>query len=218
LITEKTLYYFSGSTNIETLGTIDTGTWEADVISVEFGGTGVSSFAPDCVIMSDSANTNNSSISTKPLITRPITNNSSSATYITTSTNLITANTLGYWNGAYNSSNDSNITHVGTITSGVWSGTLIAIDHGGTGTDTSPTQWGIIYASSTSAYASTGAGTAGDLLSSNGTSAPTWISPASTNSASSIVKRDANGGFSAGSVNLTGLTINLTAAGNYITV
>lgn len=55
----------------------------------------------------------------------------------------------------------------------ITSGTLSA-SRGGTGTSTAPTQYGIIYASTTSAYASTGAGSSGQYLKSNGTSAPTW--------------------------------------------
>ena len=50
----------------------------------------------------------------------------------------------------------------------------VAVGHGGTGTTTAPTQGGIIYASSTSAYASTAAGNTNQVLVSNGTSAPSW--------------------------------------------
>lgn len=50
----------------------------------------------------------------------------------------------------------------------------VAVGHGGTGTTTAPTQGGVIYASSTSAYASTAAGNANQVLVSNGTSAPSW--------------------------------------------
>jgi microcystin-dependent protein len=59
------------------------------------------------------------------------------------------------------------------------SGTL-PVGNGGTGTITAPTQGGVIYATSTSAYASTIAGTAGQVLTSNGTSAPTWTNVATT--------------------------------------
>ena len=52
----------------------------------------------------------------------------------------------------------------------------IPVANGGTGTATAPTQYGVVYASTTSAYASTEAGTAGQVLTSNGTSAPTWSS------------------------------------------
>lgn len=93
-------------------------------------------------------------------------------------------------------------------------GTL-AVTNGGTGTATAPTQWGIIYAKSTSAYASTGAGDAGQVLMSNGTKAPSWHTPTSTNTASAIVQRDSSGNFSAGTITLAGHTpaIQLTATG-----
>jgi hypothetical protein len=57
-------------------------------------------------------------------------------------------------------------------------GTL-PVTKGGTGI-TSATQGGVIYASSSSALASTAAGTAGQVLTSNGTSAPTWQNPRTT--------------------------------------
>lgn len=51
-----------------------------------------------------------------------------------------------------------NISSTGVINSGTWNGTTIAVGYGGTGTSTAPTQWGVIFATSTSQYASTGAG------------------------------------------------------------
>jgi microcystin-dependent protein len=54
----------------------------------------------------------------------------------------------------------------------------VPVTIGGTGTTTAPTQGGVIYASSTSAMASTAAGSAGQVLTSNGTSAPTWATVA----------------------------------------
>ena len=62
------------------------------------------------------------------------------------------------------------VTTTGTIT---LAGTL-GVVNGGTGTVTAPTQGGVIYAGSGSAYASTGAGSTGQVLTSNGTGAPTW--------------------------------------------
>ncbi len=62
----------------------------------------------------------------------------------------------------------------GTTTPAISLGT-VPVTKGGTGTLTAPTQGGVIYASSTSAYASTTAGTSGYLLQSNGTSAPSWL-------------------------------------------
>jgi len=54
-----------------------------------------------------------------------------------------------------------------------WLQTL-PVANGGTGTTSAPTQGGVIYGASTSAHASTAAGTSGQALISNGTSAPTW--------------------------------------------
>jgi len=60
------------------------------------------------------------------------------------------------------------------VTASTFSGWL-QIENGGTGSHTSPTQGGVIYASSGTAYASTAVGAAGYLLKSNGSSAPTWL-------------------------------------------
>lgn len=88
------------------MGTITTGTWNATTIDVSHGGTGATSFTANCAILSGSTTTG-------AFTTRAITNNTS-ATAVTASTNLITANTLYYHKG------NSNIVTVGTITSGTW--------------------------------------------------------------------------------------------------
>lgn len=54
----------------------------------------------------------------------------------------------------------------------------VPVTNGGTGSASAPTQGGVIYASSTSAYSSTAAGTSGQVLTSNGSSAPTWTTVA----------------------------------------
>lgn len=61
-------------------------------------------------------------------------------------------------------------TAIAVPSSGVWT-----IGTGGTGTSTAPTQGGVVYAASASGYASTAAGSSGQFLKSNGTSAPTWV-------------------------------------------
>ena len=117
------------------------------ILPVAQGGTGATSFAANCAIISGNSNES-------ALTTRAITDNTTSVSNIVTNTNLITANTLANWNGAYgDSGTNSHITKLGTISSGVWEGTVIGVTHGGTGTTTAPTTNGIIYASSNSAYA-----------------------------------------------------------------
>lgn len=69
---------------------------------------------------------------------RAITNNTSvgaSGWSSSVGTNLITHNTLAYWNGAY-SGTTSNLSILGTVTTGVWHGSVIGVGYGGTGQTT----------------------------------------------------------------------------------
>jgi hypothetical protein len=52
---------------------------------------------------------------------------------------------------------------------------VIPVTTGGTGAFIAPSTGGVIFAVSTSAYSSTAAGTAGQILQSDGTNAPTWV-------------------------------------------
>jgi len=52
--------------------------------------------------------------------------------------------------------------------------TTLAISKGGTGTQTAPTQYGLIYATSATAYASTAAGASTQVLIGNAAGSPTW--------------------------------------------
>ena len=87
---------------------------------------------------------------------------------------------------------------------------VLPVSSGGTGA-TTLTQGGIAYGGATT-YLFTAVGTAGDLLSSNGTGAPTWVTPASTNTNSAIVKRDGSGNFAANVItaSLTGTASSAT--------
>ena len=79
----------SSSTTIGTMG-------------VQYGGTGATTFTSGYALIGNGQNA---------IQTRAITNNTS-ATYITGNTNLITANTLKFWNGAYDTSHNSNLEYV----------------------------------------------------------------------------------------------------------
>lgn len=50
-------------------------------------------------------------------------------------TRLVTQNTIAYWNGEYKPGS-SNLSHLDTVTSGVWNATPIDISYGGTGAST----------------------------------------------------------------------------------
>jgi hypothetical protein len=83
-----------------------------------------------------------------------------------------------------------------SISAASLTGTL-AVANGGTGQGSTLNQGGVIYASSTTAMGSTAAGTAGQVLTSTGTGAPTWAAPADssqwTTSGSNIY--NANAGY-----------------------
>lgn len=71
----------------------------------------------------------------------------------------------------------SDIATVGTVTTGTWSASTIAVNKGGTGATTLAAH-GVVIGNGTSAVAVTGAGTAGQILTSNGASAdPTFQAP-----------------------------------------
>jgi hypothetical protein len=70
----------------------------------------------------------------------------------------------------------SSVTTLGTVTSGTWNATTIGTSYGGTGGTATPTSGAIAYGTGT-AYAFTAAGTSGQVLTSNGSGAPTWSTP-----------------------------------------
>jgi hypothetical protein len=67
----------------------------------------------------------------------------------------------------------SSLTSVGTIATGTWAATDVALAHGGTNASLTAVNGGVVY-SNASAMAITAAGTAGQALLSAGASAPVW--------------------------------------------
>jgi hypothetical protein len=74
--------------------------------------------------------------------------------------------------------NSAAATTVGTITSGTWDATDISLASGGTNASLTAINGGAVYSTGT-AMAITSAGTLGQVLTSNGSSAPTWETPTS---------------------------------------
>ena len=66
--------------------------------------------------------------------------------------------------------------YAGSITSATWNGNAVAINRGGTNGTATPTSGAVAYGTGT-AYAFTSAGTTGQVLTSNGSGAPTWSTP-----------------------------------------
>jgi hypothetical protein len=109
--------------------------------------------------------------------------------------------------------------------SGVLSFGNLGVANGGTGQTSNLTQGGIIYGSSTTAMASTAAGTAGQFLMSNGTSAPTWQTLTTTNIVYPVTTSTTNdasttGAYSSGATTytqITGSTLTL-GVGTYLII
>lgn len=78
-----------------------------------------------------------------------------------------------------NAVNDAAATTVGTVTSGTWDATNIALNRGGTNASLTAADGAVVY-STASALALTSVGTAGQVLTSNGAGAPTWQEPPSS--------------------------------------
>ena len=84
----------------------------------------------------------------------------------------VSYNTLG----ASPLAGSSSLTTVGTIASGTWNGSVIGLSYGGTNANLTANAGGIVY-SGTSALAISAAGSTGQVLTSNGASAPSWTTP-----------------------------------------
>ena len=107
-------------------------------LGVANGGTGATTLTSGAALIGNG---------TGAIQTRSITNNTSK-TAVSASTNLITANTLYYHSG------NSNLTTVGTISSGTWQGSTIGVAYGGTGMTSAPSlQVNLASTSATSIFA-----------------------------------------------------------------
>ncbi|MFH1619972.1 MAG: hypothetical protein ABIG11_08720 [bacterium] len=119
--------------------------------------------------------------------------------------------------GSLMTGNTARISATGVVGSGganaTWDGATIAVNRGGTGA-ASLTSYGVLYGNGTAAVGATAAGTANYLLQSNGgISAPSWVQATDSSVNSTIVKRDASGDFSAGTITAD-ITGNVTTASN----
>lgn len=154
---------WAGSTNVTTLGTIATGTWNGSLITGTYGGTGVNNGSSTITIGG------NLTLSGSFTTTFTVTGNTS-VTLPTSGTLVNTAVTTL-----------SSLASIGTITTGTWNGTDIAVADGGTGVS-SFTAYAPLVAGTTGTgalqQATTGLSTSGYVLTSNGSSAvPSFQAP-----------------------------------------
>jgi len=142
---------YVGQTSITTLGTITTGTWQGSVVAPAYGGTGVNNGTSTITVGGNVA------FSGAFATTINVTG--------TTNVTLPTSGTLVNTQVA----TLSNLSSIGTITTGVWQGTPVAAAYGGTGQSTYAVGDILVATSSTTLTRLAVSATAGQVLQSNGT-------------------------------------------------
>ena len=142
-ITATTNTTLTSLSNLATVGTITSGVWSGTAVAVEKGGTGATTASAARTNLGLVIGTNVQA----PLVagTDYLTPTGSAASLTNfptfnqnTTGNAATATTAGNITATTNTTltSLSNLATVGTITSGVWSGTAVAVENGGTGATT----------------------------------------------------------------------------------
>ena len=134
---------WTGTNNLATVGTITSGVWSGTTVAVENGGTGATTAAAARTNLGLVIGTNVQALLIAGTDYLTPTGSASGLTNFptlnqNTTGNAATATTAGNITATSNSTLSSlpNLTNVGTITTGTWSGTTIAVASGGTGTGT----------------------------------------------------------------------------------
>jgi hypothetical protein len=186
---------YATSTSALTTGTLPTAS----------GGTGLTTFTSGGALYA----TSTSALATGTL---PI------ASGGTNSTATPTAGGIGYGTGtahAYTAAGTSGQTIISNAASAPTWGVL-GTAGGGTGQSANLTQWGLVYANTTTSMASTTAGTAGQALVSNATSAPTWGTLGIAGGGTGLTSTPANGALDIG--NGAGFTRTTLTQGSNIAI
>ncbi|PCI28540.1 hypothetical protein COB55_03755, partial [Candidatus Wolfebacteria bacterium] len=105
LVENTALSTWAGTSNITTLGTITSGTWQGTTIAVNQGGTGLTSYTQGDVLYASGTGT--------------LAGTSTTNLKASLALNLVENTALSTWAGS------SNLITLGTITTGVWNGTSI---------------------------------------------------------------------------------------------
>lgn len=155
------------TSSLTSVGTIASGVWNGTVIDVAHGGTGLATLTANNVILGNGTST--------PNLVAPSTSGNILTSNGTTWTSAVpAAAAAGTLTGTTLAANvvTSSLTTVGTIGTGVWNGTTIAVASGGTGLATL-TANNVILGNGASNPTFVAPSTSGNVLTSNGT---TWTS------------------------------------------
>ena len=188
---------YIGQTSIQNLGVVTVGTWQADIIQPDFGGTGLSSVTAYSVICGGVTGTSPFQVvSSLGAAGEVLTSNGAGAlpTWQAGGGGGSVMSVLGTLNRITSSGGanpiidiaatyvgQTSITDLGTITTGLWNATAVTVPFGGTG-GTSFTAYSLICAGTTGTASFQnvlGLGVSGQVLTSSGAGAlPTWTSVA----------------------------------------
>jgi hypothetical protein len=211
-ITATTNTTLTSLSNLATVGTITSGVWSGTAVAVEKGGTGATTASAARTNLGLVIGTNVQAPLTAGTDYLIPTGSAASLTNFptfnqSTTGNAATATTAGNITATTNTTltSLSNLATVGTITSGVWSGTAVAVEKGGTGLISS--------------------GTNGQVLTSTGSGTLTWTTPSTTATKLTTARKINNVDFdgsgditvTADAGTLTGTTIKSTVTGSSLT-
>jgi hypothetical protein len=163
---------YVGQSSITTLGTVTTGTWNASTITEIYGGTNQTTYVTGDILYASAANT----LSKLPAATngQVLTLASGIPSWATPAGGGVTSvsGTAGRITSTGGSTpvididatyvGQTSITTLGSIATGTWNATTIAVNHGGTGT-TSLTAHSLLLGQGTSAITALGAATNGQI-------------------------------------------------------
>jgi hypothetical protein len=211
-LTGTTLNATVTGSSLTSVGTITSGVWSGTAVAVEKGGTGATTASVARTNLGLVIGTDVQAPLTAGTDYLAPTGSAASLTNFptfnqSTTGNAATATTAGNITATTNTTltSLSNLATVGTITSGVWSGTAVAVEKGGTGL--------------------TAAGTSGQVLTSTGSGTLTWTTPSTTATKLATARKINNVDFdgsadiivSADAGTLTGTTIKSTVTGSSLT-
>lgn len=197
--------------NITTVGTVTSGTWNADTITVPYGGTGNTTFTAYSVILGGTTATgafqNVAGVGTSGQVLTS-TGAGSAPTWQSPAAGTINSgnqNELAYYaaagtaiSGLTTGNNGTlitsaggvpsisstlpaavqgNITATGTVATGTWEATDVALAHGGTNASLTADNGAIVYSDATKFALLASTATAGKVLQSGSSAAPTWSTP-----------------------------------------
>ena len=186
-------------TNITELGTITTGIWNGSILAGTYGGTGINN-GIKTITLGGNLTTSGAFASTFTMtgnttVTFPTTGtlattagviNSITGTAlqidVTAGVNPVISIDAGYLGQA-------SITTLGTIGTGTWAGTNVALNHGGTNAALVASNGGIFYSTATAGAVLAGTATAGQLLTSGASTTPAWTTSTypATNAANTLL-------------------------------